>query len=69
MADREKLIDQIYESALRMFLSVPADGDCSCRQYPDGSRECLSPMKEIFHARITTGTIRPELPESVGVAA
>lgn len=38
MADREKLMDRIVESELRMFLSVPADGDYRCRQYPDSFR-------------------------------
>ena len=38
MADREKLIQQIVDSELRMFLSVPADGEYSCRQHPDSFR-------------------------------
>ncbi len=38
MADREKLIRQIVESELRMFLTVPADGVYSCRQQPDNFR-------------------------------
>jgi len=38
MADREKLIHQIVESELGMFLAVPADGEYSCRQQPDSFR-------------------------------
>ena len=38
MTDREKLIQQIVESELGMFLSVPADGEYSCRQQPDNFR-------------------------------
>ena len=38
MADREKLIKQIVDSELGMFLSVPADGEYSCRQHPDSFR-------------------------------
>jgi len=38
MDDREKLIQQIVESELRMFLTVPADGEYSCRQQPESFR-------------------------------
>jgi hypothetical protein len=38
MADRKKLIEWVVESEFRMFLSVPADGDYSCRQHPDSFR-------------------------------
>ena len=38
MAEREKLIQQIVDSELSMFLSVPADGEYSCRQHPDSFR-------------------------------
>jgi hypothetical protein len=38
MADREKLIERIVESELRMFLSVPSYGEYSCQKYPDNFR-------------------------------
>jgi hypothetical protein len=38
MKDREELIYSIVEAELRMFLSVPADGEYSCRQQPDSFR-------------------------------
>lgn len=38
MDDRVRLIDRIVEIELEMFLSVPADGDYSCRRHPDSFR-------------------------------
>ena len=38
MKDRTELIYRIVEAELRMFLSVPADGEYSCRQHPDSFR-------------------------------
>jgi hypothetical protein len=38
MDHRTQLVAQIVEKELEMFLSVPADGEYSCRQQPDSFR-------------------------------
>jgi hypothetical protein len=38
MKDSEEFIERIVEMELRMFLTVPADGDYTCRQRPESFR-------------------------------